>query len=71
MKKNNSTSKKKALDLVDCQLIRLLQKDGRVSNTEIAKNIGIELTIIKEVLTMIYLNGFEPIITQINLGKIS
>jgi Lrp/AsnC family transcriptional regulator for asnA, asnC and gidA len=41
MKKNNSTSKKKALDPVDCQMIRLLQKDGRISNTEIAKNIGI------------------------------
>ncbi len=41
MKKNNSTSKKKALDPVDCQMIQLLQKDGRISNTEIAKNIGI------------------------------
>jgi Lrp/AsnC family transcriptional regulator for asnA, asnC and gidA len=41
MKKNNSTNKKKALDSVDCQMIQLLQKDGRISNTEIAKNIGI------------------------------
>jgi len=41
MKKNDSTSKKKALDPVDCQMIQLLQKDGRISNTEIAKNIGI------------------------------
>ena len=41
MKKNNSTSKKKALDPVDCQMIQLLQKDGRISNTDIAKNIGI------------------------------
>ena len=41
MKKNNSTSKKKALDSVDCQMIQLLQKDGRIPNTEIAKNIGI------------------------------
>ena len=36
MKKNNSTSKKKALDSVDCQMIELLQKDGRISNTDIA-----------------------------------
>jgi Lrp/AsnC family transcriptional regulator for asnA, asnC and gidA len=41
MKKNNSIGKKKALDSVDCQMIQLLQKDGRISNTEIAKNIGI------------------------------
>ena len=41
MKKNNSTNKKKALDSVDCQMIELLQKDGRISNTDIAKNIGI------------------------------
>jgi Lrp/AsnC family transcriptional regulator for asnA, asnC and gidA len=41
MKKNNSTSKKKALDPVDCQMIQLLQKDGRIPNTEIAKNMGI------------------------------
>ena len=41
MKKNNSTGKKKALDQVDCQMIQLLQKDGRIPNTEIAKNMGI------------------------------
>ena len=41
MKKNNSTGKKKALDPVDCQMIQLLQKDGRIPNTEIAKNMGI------------------------------
>ena len=41
MKKNNSTGKKKNLDQVDCQMIQLLQKDGRISNTEIVKNTGI------------------------------
>jgi Lrp/AsnC family transcriptional regulator for asnA, asnC and gidA len=41
MKKNNSQSKKKAIDAVDCQMIRLLQKDGRIPNTEIAKRMGI------------------------------
>lgn len=41
MKKNNSQTKKKAIDAVDCQMIRLLQKDGRIPNTEIAKQIGI------------------------------
>ena len=29
------------LDQIDCQMIELLQKDGRISNTEIAKKIGL------------------------------
>ncbi len=41
MKKNNSQGKKKTIDAVDCRMIQLLQKDGRISNTEIAKQIGI------------------------------
>ena len=41
MKKNGSKNKKKAIDAVDCQMIRLLQKDARLPNTEIAKRMGI------------------------------
>ena len=41
MKRNNSTSKKKMLDQIDCRMIELLQKDGRISNTDIAKEIGL------------------------------
>jgi Lrp/AsnC family transcriptional regulator for asnA, asnC and gidA len=40
MKRNNSSGKKRILDQLDCQMIELLQKDGRISNTEIAKKIG-------------------------------
>ena len=40
MKRNNSSGKKKTLDQLDCQMIELLQKDGRISNTDIAKEIG-------------------------------
>ena len=35
------TYKKKKIDKIDCRMIELLQKDGRISNTEIAKQIGI------------------------------
>jgi Lrp/AsnC family transcriptional regulator for asnA, asnC and gidA len=35
MKRNNSSNKKKMLDQIDCQMIELLQKDGRIPNTEI------------------------------------
>ena len=39
MKKKKA--KKKSLDRLDCAIIELLQKDGRLPNTEIAKKIGI------------------------------
>jgi len=41
MKKNQNKNKKREIDAVDCRMIRLLQKDGRISNTDIAKEIGI------------------------------
>lgn len=41
MKKNGSHNRKREIDAVDCQMIRLLQKDGRIPNTEIAKQMGI------------------------------
>ncbi|MBW1799967.1 MAG: Lrp/AsnC family transcriptional regulator [Deltaproteobacteria bacterium] len=41
MKRKNSKAKAKKLDRVDCEIIKLLQKDGRIPNTEIAKIIGI------------------------------
>ncbi len=41
MKRANALGKRKIPDAVDCQMIELLQKDGRISNTDIAKEIGI------------------------------
>jgi len=41
MKRNNGQGRKKTIDAVDCRMIELLQKDGRISHTEIAKSIGI------------------------------
>jgi Lrp/AsnC family transcriptional regulator, regulator for asnA, asnC and gidA len=40
-KRSNGQGRKKTIDAVDCRMIELLQKDGRISNTEIAKVIGI------------------------------
>jgi Lrp/AsnC family transcriptional regulator for asnA, asnC and gidA len=40
MKKNNRQIRKKGIDQIDCRMIELLQKDGRLSNTEIAKKLG-------------------------------
>lgn len=41
MPQHISTRKYKKLDPIDCKMIRLLQKDGRISNTDIAKEVGI------------------------------
>jgi len=41
MKKSGVSRKKKPISRTDCQIIRLLQKDGRISNTTIAEKLGI------------------------------
>jgi Lrp/AsnC family transcriptional regulator for asnA, asnC and gidA len=41
MKKRTPPQSKRPLDTVDCELIRLLQQDGRIPNTVLAKKIGI------------------------------
>jgi Lrp/AsnC family transcriptional regulator for asnA, asnC and gidA len=41
MRGKNTENRKKDIDPVDCRMIELLQKDGRISNTEMAKRIGI------------------------------
>ena len=70
MKKNNSTSKKKALDSVDCQMIELLQKDGRISNTEIAKRIGISEATVRTRLNRLIEEEFIQIVAVSNPIKL-
>ena len=41
MKKGRVNTKKKTISGTDCQIIRLLQNDGRISNTTIAEKLGI------------------------------
>ena len=41
MKNPGMPGRKRSIDPIDCKMIRLLQKDGRISNTEIAKKIGL------------------------------
>ena len=70
MKKNNSTSKKKPLDPVDCQMIQLLQKDGRISNTEIAKRIGISEATVRTRLNRLIEEEFIQIVAVSNPIKL-
>ena len=41
MSKRATQAKTKKLDKLDCQIVNLLQDDGRLSNTAIAKELGI------------------------------
>jgi Lrp/AsnC family transcriptional regulator for asnA, asnC and gidA len=70
MRKNNSTNKKKALDSVDCQMIQLLQKDGRISNTEIAKRIGISEATVRTRLNRLIEEEFIQIVAVSNPIKL-
>ncbi len=70
MKKNNSTGRKKALDTVDCQMIELLQKDGRISNTEIAKRIGISEATVRTRLNRLIEEEFIQIVAVSNPIKL-
>lgn len=41
MQESGANTKKKPINRTDCEIIRLLQKDGRISNTTIAERLGI------------------------------
>jgi len=70
MRKNSSSNKKKALDHVDCRMIELLQKDGRISNTEIAKKIGISEATVRTRLNRLIEEEFIQIVAVSNPMKL-
>jgi len=71
MKRNNSAgSRKKMLDLLDCQMIELLQKDGRISNTEIAKQIGMSEATVRTRLNRLIQDGYIQIVAVSNPIKL-
>ncbi|UCF55928.1 MAG: Lrp/AsnC family transcriptional regulator [Deltaproteobacteria bacterium] len=41
MKRSRSNTRIKKIDKTDCDIIKMLQKDGRLSNTTIAKKLGV------------------------------
>ena len=41
MKRSRSNTRIKKIDKTDCDIIEMLQKDGRLSNTTIAKKLGV------------------------------
>ena len=70
MKPNNTSGKKRGLDAVDCQMIELLQKDGRISNTEIAKNIGLSEATVRTRLNRLIQEEYIQIVAVSNPIKL-
>ncbi len=70
MKRNNSNNKKKTLDQIDCQMIELLQRDGRISNTDIAKEIGLSEATVRTRLNRLINEEFIQIVAVSNPIKL-
>ena len=70
MKQNNSTNKKKVLDQIDCRMIELLQKDGRISNTDLAKEIGISEATVRTRLNRLINEEYIQIVAVSNPIKL-
>jgi Lrp/AsnC family transcriptional regulator for asnA, asnC and gidA len=70
MKRSNSSNKKKMLDQIDCQMIELLQKDGRISNTDIAKEIGLSEATVRTRLNRLINDEFIQIVAVSNPIKL-
>lgn len=65
-KNNNSRSGKKKIDRIDCQMIELLQKDGRISNIDIAKKIGMSEATVRTRLNRLIKEGYIQIVAVSN-----
>jgi Lrp/AsnC family transcriptional regulator for asnA, asnC and gidA len=70
MKRANGSNRKKAIDALDCRMIEILQKDGRKSNTEIAKAIGISEATVRTRLNRLIEEGFIQIVAVSNPLKL-
>lgn len=64
------TYKKKKIDKIDCRMIELLQKDGRISNTEIAKKIGISEGTVRTRLNRLIKEEYIQIVAVSNPMKL-
>jgi Lrp/AsnC family transcriptional regulator for asnA, asnC and gidA len=62
--------KKEKIDQVDCDIISLLQKDGRLSNTTIAKKLAISEATVRTRLNRLLNEGFIQIVAVSNPIKL-
>jgi Lrp/AsnC family transcriptional regulator for asnA, asnC and gidA len=70
VKKNSGQNRRKSIDPIDCRMIELLQRDGRVSNTEIAKTIGISEATVRTRLQRLIREEYIQIVAVSNPLKL-
>jgi len=70
MSGNNLPSKKKKLDRIDCLMIELLQKDGRISNIDIAKKISMSEATVRTRLNRLIDERYIQIVAVSNPMKL-
>ena len=58
------------LDQIDCQMIELLQKDGRIPNTEIAKKLGMSEATVRSRLNRLIEEEYIQIVAVSNPIKL-
>jgi len=63
-------TRKKIIDGIDCEIIRLLQKDGRIANTEIAKKAGISEATVRSRLDRLVKENYIQIVAVSNPMKL-
>jgi Lrp/AsnC family transcriptional regulator, regulator for asnA, asnC and gidA len=70
MKKKDPHRKTEEIDKIDCKIINLLQKDGRLSNTTIGKKLGISEATVRTRLHRLIKEEFIQIVAVSNPIKI-
>jgi len=63
-------TRKKMIDGIDCEIIRLLQKDGRIANTDIAKKVGISEATVRSRLDRLVKENYIQIVAVSNPMKL-
>lgn len=70
MRKADGRKRRRSIDPTDCRMIELLQKDGRISNTEIAKTIGISEATVRSRLQRLIQEEYIQIVAVSNPLKL-
>ncbi|MBU1902830.1 MAG: Lrp/AsnC family transcriptional regulator, partial [Proteobacteria bacterium] len=70
MKKRDLNRKTENIDKIDCKIISLLQKDGRLPNTTIAKKLGISESTVRTRLNRLIKEEFIQIVAVSNPIKL-
>lgn len=70
MQKTAPQTKKKGIDQIDSKMINLLQKDGRISNIDIAKKLGISEATVRSRLKRLIDEEFIQIVAVSNPFKL-